>query len=112
MFFLKKHLAIEHPEDQGDISHFNIQVISTLKKTLVREKMEAVKLQISGADLILNSKSEHKQPKLHTVVMTRENDDPASLRGRGGGRGVGRGGQRGQGRRVHRDTSLRAQGSY
>ena len=106
-----KHLAIEHPEDQGEISHFNIQVISTFKKPLVREKMEAVKLQSSEADLILNSKSEHKQPKLHRVVMTRENDDPGSLRGRGRGRGVGRGGRGGQGRRGNLGTALRAQGS-
>ena len=106
-----KHLAIEHPEDQGEISHFNIQVISTFKKPLVREKMEAVKLQSSEADLILNSKSEHKQPKLHRVVMTRENDDPGSLRGRGGGRGIGRGGRGGQGRRGNQGTALRAQGS-
>ena len=34
--------------------------------------MEAVKLQSSKADLILNSKAEHRQPKLHRVVMTRE----------------------------------------
>ena len=100
-----KHLAIEHPEEQGDISHFNIQVISTYKKPLVREKIEAVKLQTSKADFIMNSKSEHKQPKLHRVVMTRENDEPGMRRGRGG-RGGG-----GPGRRGSQGSALRAQGS-
>ena len=106
-----KHLAIEHPNKQGDIRHFNIQVVSTFQKPLIREKMEAVKLQSSKADYILNSKSEHKQPKLHRVVMTRENDEAGSRRGRGGGRGRGRGGGRGQGRGGHQGAALRAQGS-
>ena len=87
-----KHLAIYHPTRQGDISAFNIQVEATFKKPLPREKMEAVKMQTSEAEILLNSKSEHKQPKLHRVVMTRENDEPEVRgRGRGGGRGRGRG---------------------
>ena len=60
-----KHLAIEHPEEQGEIKHFNIQVTNTFRKPFVREKMEAVKQQTFKCDFILNSKSEHKQPKLH-----------------------------------------------
>ena len=96
-----KHLAIEHPEEQGDIGHFNIQVHSTYMKPLEREKMGAVKLQTSKADYILNSKSEHKQPRLHRVVMTRDNDVPGARRGRGG-RG-------GPGRRGSQDSVLRAQ---
>ena len=41
-----EHLAIEHPNKQGDIRHFNIQVVSTFQKPLVREKMEVIKLQL------------------------------------------------------------------
>jgi hypothetical protein len=82
-----KHLANEHPEDQGSIDHFNIRVMSTFKKPLDREKMEAVKIESSQADHLLNSKAEHKQPKLHRVRMTRENEEPQPVRGRGRGRG-------------------------
>jgi hypothetical protein len=85
-----KHLANEHPEHQGDIDNFNIQVMSTYKKPLDREKMEAVKIGASRADHLMNSKAEHKQPKLHRVQMTRENEEPRPVRGRGRGRGRGR----------------------
>jgi hypothetical protein len=85
-----KHLAGEHPGHEGDIDNFNIQVVSTFKKPLTREKMEAVKIASSSADQLLNSKSEHKQPKLQRVRMTRENEEPQPLRGRGRGRGRGR----------------------
>ena len=67
-----KHLAIEHPEEQGDIGHFNIQVHSTYMKPLEREKMGAVKLQTSKADYILNSKSEHKQPLSGSTPSVRD----------------------------------------
>ena len=84
-----KHLANEHPDNQRGIGHFNIKVMSTFKKPLAREKMEAVKISSSSADQLLNSKSEQKQPKLHRVRMTRENEEPQPLRGRGRGRGAG-----------------------
>ena len=67
--------------------------------------MEAVKLQTSKADFIMKSKSEYKQPKLHRVVMTRENDKPGMRRGRGGQGGAG------PGRRGSQGSALRAQGS-
>ena len=97
-----KHLAFHHPDQQGDITNFTIQVVSSFRKPLPREKTEAVKIQSSKAAIILNSKAEHKQPKLHRVVMTRENAEPAEPvtggggRARGGGEG-GRGGRRRQG---------------
>ena len=91
-----KHLALFHPEQQGDITHFNIQVVSTFKSAFVRQKTEAVKINSSKADHILNSKAEHRQPALHRVVMVREQEEmqpPAPpARGRGRGGGVGRGG--------------------
>jgi hypothetical protein len=85
-----KHLAIEHPDNEGDINNFNIKVVSTYSKPLTREKTEAVKIRSSTADQLMNSKSEHKQPALHRVVMSRENDEPQQMRGRGRGRGRGR----------------------
>ena len=66
--------------------------------------MEAVKLQSLKADLILNSKLEHKQPKLHRVVMTRVNDEQAGEGIRGGPGSQGR-------RRGNKGAALRAQGS-
>jgi hypothetical protein len=82
-----KHLSNEHPEDQGDINNFTIKVVSTFGKSLTREKSEAVKIQSSTADHLLNSKSEHKQPALHRVRMSRENEEPQPVRGRGEGGG-------------------------
>jgi hypothetical protein len=84
-----KHLANDHPEDQGDINNFTIKVVSTFAKPLTREKSEAVKIQSSTADHLLNSKSEHKQPALHRVRMSRENEEPQPVRGRGRGRQQG-----------------------
>ena len=60
-------------------------------KPLPREMFEAMKLHNFKANFLINSKSEHKQPKIHRVVMTRENPEPEE-RGRGGGRGRREGG--------------------
>ena len=97
-----KHLALFHPEHQGDITNFNIKVVSTFKSACVRQKTEAVKIDSSTADHVLNSKAEHRQPALHRVVRMREQEEmqpPAqSARGRGVGGGRG-GGVRGRRRR-------------
>ena len=95
-----KHLALFHPDAQGDITNFTIKVVSTFKKPLQRQKTEAVLIASSKADHLLNSKAEHRQPAIHRVVRTREGEDlapppPAGGRGRGGGRGGERGGGRG-----------------
>ena len=96
-----KHLASHHPEAQGDITNFDIKVISTCKKPLPRKKTEALKSQTSEADFLLNSKKEFKQPAQFRVVRTRENDDPRlpgeGGREAGGGRRAGAGGGRGAG---------------
>ena len=86
-----KHLAIHHPEAQGDMTVFNIRVVSLFKKPLPRKKTEALKIQTSKADFLMNSKNELKQPAQHRVVRTRENEDldPASGRKREGSRGKG-----------------------
>ena len=92
-----KHLEIFHPGVQGGIENFDIQVQSIHKKSLTRQKTEAVKIQTSTATNLLNSKAEHRQPALLRVRMVRENDDNAAGPGRGGGGGGGN--QRGRMRR-------------
>ena len=49
-----KHLASHHPEAQGDITNFNIKVLSSYKKPLPKRKTEALKIQTSEADFLLN----------------------------------------------------------
>ena len=71
-----KHLALFHPNDQGDITNFDIQVKGLFQKPLTRQKTEAIKIQSSRATHRMNSKAEHRQPAMLRVTMTRENDDP------------------------------------
>ena len=75
---------------------FDIKVISTFKKPLQRKNIEALMIQTSEANFLLNLNKEFKQPDQFRVVRTRENDDPRlpGERGRdaGGGRGAGAGG--------------------
>ena len=66
-----KHLEIFHPNVQGTIEDFDIQVQSVHKKTLSRQKTEAVKIATSAADNVLNSKAEHRQPAPLRVRMVR-----------------------------------------
>ena len=70
-----KHLALFHPDDQGDITNFDIQVKGLFQKPLTRQKTEAIKIQSSTATHRMNSKAEHRQPAMLRVTMTRENDD-------------------------------------
>ena len=83
-----KHLKIFHPEAEGGIENFDIQVQSVHRKSLTRQKTEAVKIQSSTADHLLNSKAEHRQPALLRVRMTRENEEHNIQRQGGGGRGA------------------------
>ena len=85
-----KHLAIFHPDSQGNAKAFEIKVVATFMKPLPREKSEAVKSHSSEENFVMNSKSEHKQPKIHRVVMTRENPE-VEERGDGGRRRRGGG---------------------
>ena len=92
-----KHLALYHPEAQGDINNFTIQVVSTFKKPLPRQKTEAVVIADSKVNYLMNSKAEQRQPAIHRVVRTREGQElpPAGVRGGGGGgRGGGERGRR------------------
>ena len=91
-----KHLALYHPNEQGDIENFNITVEAVFKKPLTRQKTEAVKIQSSRATHKMNSKAEQRQPAMLRVRMTRENDEDEGDRGgrrqHGGEGGGGRGG--------------------
>ena len=88
-----KHLALFHPNEQGNIENFNITVEGVFKKPLTRQKTEAVKIQSSRATHIMNSKAEHRQPAMLRVRMTRENDGEGTNNGqRQGGRGRAGGG--------------------
>ena len=70
-----KHLALHHPDHQGDITNFDIQVVGLFQKPLTRQKTEAIKIQSSTATHKMNSKAEHRQPAMLRVRLTRENDD-------------------------------------
>ena len=47
---------------------------STTPKVLERQTLEGVRITRIDADVILNSKSEFKQPAIYRVVTTREVD--------------------------------------
>ena len=87
-----KHLALYHPEEQGNIENFNITVEGVFKKPLTRQKTEAVKIQSSRATHKMNSKAEHRQPAMLRVRMTRENDDNGTNNEQRQGGRVARGG--------------------
>ena len=73
--FENVEFQIFHPESQGNIEHFEIQVQSVHKKSLTRQKTEAVKIQSSTASNLLNSKAEHRQPALLRVRMVQGDDN-------------------------------------
>ena len=95
-----KHLELFHPGVQGGIANFDIQVQSIHKKSLTRQKTEAVKIQTSTATNLLNSKAEHRQPALLRVRMVQGNED--DMPGGGGGNGGGGGEQAGHRERRRR----------
>ena len=70
-----KHLAIFHPEHEGDITKFTIKVVSSFKKPLPRKKIDAIMIRSTTADHLLILKAEHHKPALHRVRISRENDD-------------------------------------
>ena len=71
---LAKHLEIHHPERKFNPSIFEFIVHSTTPKALERQTLEGVQISKSEADIILNSKSQFRQPAIHRVVTTREVD--------------------------------------
>ena len=69
---MAKHLAVHHPDKQGDPDNFQYSCVSTFKKCLEREVSEGIVISNSKADIIMNSKSEHHQPAIHRTTVTRE----------------------------------------
>ena len=84
-----KHLALFHPNEQGNIGNFNIKVESLFKKPLTRQKTRGRQNSIFDCD--------HRQPAMLRVRLTRENDDPDPAGGRVGAAGGARRPLRGRG---------------
>ena len=101
---LWKHCLVEH---EGRKAEFSMKQTNVFGSCLVRQVNEAVRIEMSKADCVMNSKSEFHQAPLVRVVpvngLVEEQGagvDPRQPggggRGRGaGGRGRGRGGGRG-----------------
>ena len=98
---LWKHCVLEH---QGVKADFSMRALRSYSSCLVRQVNEAVRIEMSTADFLLNSKSEFHQAPLVRVVPVvglREEQGVEEQGGgvQGGGRGRGRGGRaRGRGR--------------
>ena len=80
-----KHLRETHPEQEGNASVFNFEVLRTFEKPVERQVAESVTIHDCKADLVLNSKSEWEQPATERLVVTRELPDREEERGRGRG---------------------------
>ena len=99
---LWKHCVLEHQSVKAD---FSMRALRSYSSCLVRQVNEAVRIQMSKADFLLNSKSEfHQAPLIRVVpvVGMREEQGVEEQGGgvQGGGRGRGGGGRaRGRGRR-------------
>ena len=90
---LWKHCLVEH---DGRKAEFSMKQTNVFKTCLVRQVNEAVRIEMSKADCILNSKAEfHQAPLVRVVPVTGLLEDqeagadprqPAEERGRGRGR--------------------------
>ena len=110
---LWKHCLVEH---NGMKAEFSMKALGTFFSCLVRQINEAVRIEISPADCVMNSKAEwHQAPLVRVVPVTgllEEQEagvDPRLEDGRGG-RGAGRRrGSRGMGgarARTRRDNGV------
>ena len=93
---LWKHCLVEHG---GIKAEFTMKQTNVFHSCLVRQVNEAVRIEMSGADCVMNSKAEFHQAPLIRVVpvagLHEEQEaggDPRVGGGRGGGQGRGRGG--------------------
>ena len=100
---LWKHCVLEHG---GRPAEFSMQVVGIHRSCLVRQVNEAVRIMISEAGCVMNSKSEFHQAPLVRIVPTSglleeqgtwAEPGPSSASGRGRGQGGGPG-RRGRGR--------------
>jgi hypothetical protein len=93
---LWKHCLVEH---QGVKAEFGMKVLGVHRSPLVRQVNEAVRIIISKAQCIMNSKTEfHQAPLVRIIPVSGLQEEQGTGRGslqqagRGGGRGRGRGG--------------------
>ena len=87
-----KHLAIYHPEHEGDKDAFEFKLEEVHNKPLTRLCSESNHIHRNTAQIPMNSKAEWHQPVVARVVVTRELEEleqggAAGQRGRGRGRG-------------------------
>ena len=92
-----KHLAIHHPEQEGNIDAFRFKLVETHSQPLSRLCSESVHIHTSEAQIPMNSKAEWHAPVVPRVVVTRELEE-----GQGG-----REEQRGRGRQQRERTRAR-----
>ena len=90
-----KHLAIYHPEHEGNRNAFEFKLVEVHNKPLTRLCSESNHIHRSTAQIPMNSKAEWHQPVVARVVVTRELEE-LEQGGRAGQRGRGRGGGRQQ----------------
>ena len=62
-----KHCLIEH---DGSVAEFEMKMLRSFKSCLERQMNEAVRIMITSADIVLNSKSEFRQAPIIRVVPT------------------------------------------
>ena len=94
---LWKHCQIDH---DGRIAEFSMTVLRSHRTPLVTQVDEAVRIVISRAECIMNSKSEwHQAPLVRIIPVSGLQEDQGAGRGslqQGGERGGRRGGSRGR----------------
>ena len=95
---LWKHCLVEH---EGRKAEFSMKQTNVFRSCLVRQVNKAVRIEMSTADCVMNSRSEFHQALLVRVVtlngLVEEQGvgvDPRQPGGGGRGRGRGRGGGR------------------
>ena len=107
---LWKHCQVDH---NGVRAEFSMTVVKIHRTALVRQVNEAVRIILSRADCIMNSKSEwHQAPLVRIIPVSGLQEEQGTARGslqqggeRGrGGRGRGRGGDRAL--RGHRNSRV------
>ena len=94
-----KHLALYHPDREGDVRAFRFTLEEVHRKPLSRLCSESVHIHCNKCAVPMNSKAEWHQPAVARVVVTRELEEleVQGGAGRGVGRGRGRGGRRTRG---------------
>ena len=89
---LWKHCMVDHG---GKIAKFSMKILGVFHSCLSRQVNEAVRIEISTADCIMNSKAEwHQAPLVRVVPVTGLQEEQVAggdPRQEGGGRGRGRG---------------------